>query len=68
MRILLVVLCGGAGSRLWLASRQAFSKPFMKLGRSAVLRQATKRVQACGTGTFPSKREIVRLATTYGRT
>ena len=68
MRILLVVLSGGTGSRLWLVSRQAFSKPFMKLGRSALLRQATKRVQACSTGSFPAKREIVRLATTYGRT
>lgn len=50
MRLLSVVLSGGAGSRLWPASRQAFPKPFMKLGNSTLLQQAVERGQACGTG------------------
>ncbi|MBT2298883.1 mannose-1-phosphate guanylyltransferase/mannose-6-phosphate isomerase [Variovorax paradoxus] len=50
MRLLSVVLSGGAGSRLWPASRQAFPKPFMKIGGSTLLQQAIERGQACGTG------------------
>ncbi|MDM0077382.1 mannose-1-phosphate guanylyltransferase/mannose-6-phosphate isomerase [Variovorax sp. J2P1-59] len=50
MRLLSVVLSGGSGSRLWPASRQAFPKPFMKLGGSTLLQQAVERGQACGTG------------------
>ncbi|MDM0011094.1 mannose-1-phosphate guanylyltransferase/mannose-6-phosphate isomerase [Variovorax sp. J22P168] len=50
MRLLSVVLSGGAGSRLWPASRQAFPKPFMKVGESTLLQQAIERGQACGTG------------------
>ncbi|MGJ7606402.1 mannose-1-phosphate guanylyltransferase/mannose-6-phosphate isomerase [Variovorax sp. LT1R20] len=50
MRVLSVVLSGGAGSRLWPASRQAFPKPFMKLGGTTLLQQAIERGQACGTG------------------
>ncbi|MFS2102755.1 mannose-1-phosphate guanylyltransferase/mannose-6-phosphate isomerase [Variovorax sp. Varisp85] len=50
MRLLSVVLSGGAGSRLWPASRQAFPKPFMKIGDSTLLQQAIERGQACGTG------------------
>lgn len=49
MRLLSVVLSGGAGSRLWPASRQAFPKPFMKLGGSTLLQKAIERGQACGT-------------------
>lgn len=48
MRLLSVVLSGGAGSRLWPASRQAFPKPFMKIGNSTLLQQAVERGQACG--------------------
>ena len=49
MKIISVVLSGGAGARLWPASRQAYPKPFMKLGGSALLEQAIARGQACGT-------------------
>ncbi|RYF70172.1 MAG: mannose-1-phosphate guanylyltransferase/mannose-6-phosphate isomerase [Comamonadaceae bacterium] len=49
MRVLSVVLSGGTGSRLWPASRQAFPKPFMKVGGSTLLQQAIERGQACGT-------------------
>ena len=48
MRLLSVVLAGGAGSRLWPASRQAFPKSFMELGGSTLLQQAVERGQACG--------------------
>lgn len=44
-----VVLSGGAGTRLWPASRQGFPKPFMKLGGSTLLAQAIGRGQDCGT-------------------
>ena len=49
MKLVSVVLSGGAGTRLWPASRQAFPKPFMKLGGQSLLAQAIARGQACGT-------------------
>jgi mannose-1-phosphate guanylyltransferase / mannose-6-phosphate isomerase len=49
MKLVSVVLSGGAGTRLWPASRQAYPKPFMKLGGSSLLAQAITRGQACGT-------------------
>lgn len=49
MKLVSVVLSGGAGTRLWPASRQAFPKPFMKLGGRTLLEQAINRGQACGT-------------------
>lgn len=49
MTLISVILSGGAGARLWPASRQAHPKPFMKLGGSALLQQAIERGQACGT-------------------
>ena len=49
MKLVSVVLSGGAGTRLWPASRQAYPKPFMKLGGSSLLAQAIQRGQACGT-------------------
>lgn len=38
-----VILCGGAGTRLWPVSREAFPKPFMKLGGELSLLQRTLR-------------------------
>lgn len=49
MKLVSVVLSGGAGTRLWPASRQAYPKPFMKLGGRTLLEQAVSRGQACGT-------------------
>ncbi len=49
MTLLSVVLSGGAGTRLWPASRQAHPKPFMRLGGSSLLEQAITRGQACST-------------------
>ena len=49
MKLVSIVLSGGAGTRLWPVSRQAHPKPFMKLGGSALLEQAISRGQACGT-------------------
>lgn len=49
MKLVSVVLSGGAGTRLWPASRQAYPKPFMKLGGETLLAQAITRGQACGT-------------------
>ena len=48
MKLISVVLSGGAGTRLWPASRQAFPKPFLALGGSPLLKQAIERGQACG--------------------
>jgi mannose-1-phosphate guanylyltransferase / mannose-6-phosphate isomerase len=49
MKLVSVVLSGGAGTRLWPTSRQTYPKPFMKLGGSSLLAQAICRGQACGT-------------------
>lgn len=48
MKLIAIVLSGGAGTRLWPVSRQAHPKPFMKFGGSALLEQAISRGQACG--------------------
>ncbi|MDH6420917.1 mannose-1-phosphate guanylyltransferase/mannose-6-phosphate isomerase [Polynucleobacter sphagniphilus] len=50
MKLVSVVLSGGAGTRLWPASRQAYPKPFMKLGGRTLLEQAISRGQDCGAG------------------
>lgn len=49
MKLVSVILSGGAGTRLWPASRQASPKPFMRLGGDTLLAQAIRRGQACGT-------------------
>src|SRR3954469_6719070 len=49
MKLVSVVLSGGAGTRLWPASRHAYPKPFMKLGGQPLLAHAVARGQACGT-------------------
>ena len=49
MKLVTVVLSGGAGTRLWPASRQCFPKPFMTIGGQPLLAQAIARGQACGT-------------------
>ena len=49
MKLISVVLSGGAGTRLWPASRQGFPKPFMKLAGCSLLEQSITRGQACGT-------------------
>lgn len=49
MKLVSVVLSGGAGTRLWPVSRQAYPKPFMRLGGRTLLEQAINRGQACGT-------------------
>ncbi len=36
-----VILSGGSGTRLWPVSREAFPKPFMKLGGDLSLLQRT---------------------------
>lgn len=43
MKIVPVIISGGAGSRLWPASRQAFPKPFIKLKDGFSLIQHTLR-------------------------
>lgn len=48
MKLISVVLSGGAGTRLWPSSRQAYPKPFISLGGSPLLQQAVERGQACG--------------------
>ena len=48
-KILPVILCGGAGTRLWPVSRAAYPKPFIRLpdGRS-LLQHAFERAVGCG--------------------
>jgi len=49
MKLISVVLSGGAGTRLWPASRHAYPKPFISLGGKPLLQQAVERGQACGS-------------------
>ena len=49
MKLINVILSGGAGTRLWPVSRQAYPKPFMKLAGKTLFEQAIIRGQACGT-------------------
>ena len=72
MKLVSVILCGGAGTRLWPASRQAYPKPFMKVGGSSLLAQAVARAQACGSDNllvitneehlFPTRSVVVDVA------
>lgn len=48
MKLVSVVLAGGAGSRLWPVSRQALPKPFMQVGASTLFEQAIWRGINCG--------------------
>ena len=41
--IIPIILSGGSGTRLWPVSREAFPKPFMKLGGPLSLLQKTLR-------------------------
>lgn len=46
-----VILSGGAGTRLWPASRQAYPKPFMRLGDGrSLLYKTLERAVACRDG------------------
>lgn len=41
MKLFPVILCGGAGTRLWPVSRQSHPKPFMRIGGDESLLQQT---------------------------
>ncbi|KKJ07119.1 mannose-1-phosphate guanylyltransferase/mannose-6-phosphate isomerase [Burkholderia gladioli] len=47
MNIIPVIICGGAGTRLWPVSREAFPKPLLKLADGQSLLQKTY-LRACG--------------------
>lgn len=65
MKIVPVVLSGGAGTRLWPLSRQAFPKPFIVLPQGdTLIRRTYKRAAALGnTGhvVTVTNRELVHL-------
>ncbi|HIE4842528.1 TPA: sugar phosphate nucleotidyltransferase, partial [Burkholderia multivorans] len=46
MNIIPVIICGGAGTRLWPVSREAFPKPLLKLADGQSLLQKTY-LRAC---------------------
>jgi len=50
-KIIPVILCGGAGTRLWPVSRSAYPKPFIQLpdGKSLLL-HAFERAAGCASG------------------
>jgi mannose-1-phosphate guanylyltransferase len=41
MKVIPIILCGGAGTRLWPVSRESMPKPFMRLADGRSLLQAT---------------------------
>lgn len=52
MNIIPVIICGGAGTRLWPVSREAFPKPLLKLADGQSLLQKTfLRASRLATGT-----------------
>ncbi len=55
MNIIPVIICGGAGTRLWPVSREAFPKPLLKLADGQSLLQKTY-LRACG---IPSVDEVL---------
>jgi mannose-1-phosphate guanylyltransferase/mannose-6-phosphate isomerase len=46
-KLIPVIVCGGAGTRLWPVSREAFPKPLMRLADGESLLQKTF-LRACG--------------------
>jgi mannose-1-phosphate guanylyltransferase len=57
MKLIPVILSGGAGSRLWPVSRQAYPKPFMELpGGANLIRKAFERASA-----LPGVEEILTV-------
>jgi mannose-1-phosphate guanylyltransferase / mannose-6-phosphate isomerase len=62
MKIIPVILSGGAGTRLWPVSRPSRPKPFLKLGTDHTLIQET--VLRCGAAYFDA-RPIVVAADTH---
>jgi mannose-1-phosphate guanylyltransferase/mannose-6-phosphate isomerase len=55
MNIVPVIICGGAGTRLWPVSREAFPKPLLKLADGQSLLEKTFRRAA----SLASSREVV---------
>jgi mannose-1-phosphate guanylyltransferase / mannose-6-phosphate isomerase len=54
-RILPIILCGGAGSRLWPLSRETFPKPFVKLpDGSTLIAHTLERIAAVASTTATS--------------
>lgn len=45
-RVIPVILCGGAGTRLWPLSRKNFPKPFLKVGAESLIAQTVRRAAA----------------------
>lgn len=45
-RVIPVILCGGAGTRLWPVSRKNFPKPFLKVGAESLIAQTVRRAAA----------------------
>ncbi|WP_370262385.1 mannose-1-phosphate guanylyltransferase/mannose-6-phosphate isomerase [Limnobacter sp.] len=50
-RVIPVILCGGAGTRLWPLSRKNFPKPFLKVGSESLIAQTVRRAAALIKGT-----------------
>ncbi|HEX4918851.1 MAG TPA: sugar phosphate nucleotidyltransferase, partial [Limnobacter sp.] len=50
-RVIPVILCGGAGTRLWPLSRKNFPKPFLKVGAESLIAQTVRRAAAVLKGT-----------------
>jgi mannose-1-phosphate guanylyltransferase / mannose-6-phosphate isomerase len=66
--LIAVVLCGGAGSRLWPVSREAAPKPFMPVADGASLLEKTyRRALALGGGVDEKTTELRAILTVTNR-
>jgi mannose-1-phosphate guanylyltransferase / mannose-6-phosphate isomerase len=65
-RILPVILCGGAGSRLWPLSRETFPKPFVTLpDGSTLLAHTLTRIAEVSAGTPANTQILPTLVVTH---
>ena len=64
MKLVPIILCGGAGTRLWPVSRESMPKPFMRLTDGGSLLQATA-ARAVGLDNIVQVAVVTNVAYSY---
>src|SRR2546426_3684908 len=64
MKLVPIILCGGAGTRLWPVSRESMPKPFMRLTNGGSLLQATA-ARAVGLDNIVQLAVVTNVAYSY---